>query len=104
MVRIIPSTRKTIHGTPAFICGGAVDFGLAALYLPIRCGSCQSDRNCYAYGRDRETTDQFTIRVFNIRMPSDRRMRLRPAAETGYSGVGFSRLETLIAQQVRPPF
>ena len=36
MVRIIPSTRNTIHGTPAFICGGAVDFGFTALNLPIR--------------------------------------------------------------------
>jgi hypothetical protein len=35
MVRSIPRTRKTIHGTPAFICGAAVDFGLAALYLPM---------------------------------------------------------------------
>ena len=39
MVRSIPRTRKTIHGTPAFICGGAVDFGLAALYLPMNRGS-----------------------------------------------------------------
>jgi len=29
-----------MHGTPAFICGGASDFGLAALYLPIRCQGC----------------------------------------------------------------
>jgi hypothetical protein len=36
MIAMIPRTRNTIHGTPAFICGGAVDFGLEALYLPIR--------------------------------------------------------------------
>ena len=33
----MPRTRNTIHGTPGFICGGAFDFGFAALYLPIRC-------------------------------------------------------------------
>ena len=35
IIRIIPRNRNTIHGTPAFICGGAVDFGFEALYLPI---------------------------------------------------------------------
>jgi hypothetical protein len=29
-----------MHGTPAFICGGASDFGLAGLYLPIRGQGC----------------------------------------------------------------
>ena len=29
-----------MHGKPAFICGGASDFGLAGLYLPIRCQGC----------------------------------------------------------------
>jgi hypothetical protein len=34
-----------MHGIPAFICGGAVDFAFAGLYLPIRCsGRCSG---CY---------------------------------------------------------
>lgn len=44
MVRIIPSTIKTMHGRPAFIFGVAssdFDFGLAALNLAIR------DQGCY---------------------------------------------------------
>lgn len=30
-----------MHGTPAFICGGAVDFGFTALYLPMN-RKCQT--------------------------------------------------------------
>ena len=37
MTRIIPRTRNTMQGMPAFICGGASDFALTGLYLPIRC-------------------------------------------------------------------
>jgi hypothetical protein len=40
MTRIIPRTRNTMQGRPAFICGGASDFALAGLYLPIRCSGC----------------------------------------------------------------
>jgi len=40
MTSIIPRTRNTMQGSPAFICGGASDFGLAGLYLPIRCSGC----------------------------------------------------------------
>src|SRR5579863_8489752 len=90
MVRSIPRTKNTMHVTPGFICGGAVDFALAALYLPIHC-----HRNCYPYGGDWETTEQFTIR-----RPSIRSLRIKPTAETGYSGLRFTRLETLIANEV----
>ncbi len=40
MTRIIPRTRNTMQGRPAFICGGASDFALTGLYLPIRCSGC----------------------------------------------------------------
>ena len=47
-------TIKTRHGTPGFICGGALDFGFAALYLPIRNDDlgCGSLAGCCYPGKD----------------------------------------------------
>ena len=98
MVRIIPRTRNTMHGTPGFICGGAVDFGLAALYLPIRGGGYKFRSNCYAYGRDLETTPQFTIHV-----PAACGLRFRPSRETRHSTIGVAGLETIVPRQVGAP-
>ena len=95
MVRIIPRTRNTMHGTPGFICGGAIDFGLAALYLPIRGGGYKFRSNCYAYGRDLETTPQFTIHV-----PAACGLRFRPSRETRHTAIDLARLETVFPGQV----
>jgi hypothetical protein len=81
-----------MHGTPGFICGGAADFGLKALYLPIRCGGYEFRSNCYAYGRDSETTDHFTIRCDCSGFLWNKR-----ACEAGYSAVGFTGLENGVA-------
>jgi hypothetical protein len=95
MVRIIPRTRNTMHGTPGFICGGAADFGLKALYLPIRGGGYKFRSNCYAYGRDLETTPQFTIRML-----AARGLRFRPSRETRHPAIGIAGLETVVPRQV----
>lgn len=64
-----------------------------------------SDRSCYAYGRDLETTDQFTIRSAPAhRAPSRshcvRRLHCTGAGEAGYPGIRLAWLETVLADGI----
>ncbi|MDP9054694.1 MAG: hypothetical protein M3N93_10405 [Acidobacteriota bacterium] len=87
-----------MQGTPGFICGGAVDFGLAALYLPIRGGGYKFGSDCYAYGRDLETTDQFTIRIAFARGSILQRLRGENARYARDTALGLAWLELIVVE------
>ena len=93
MTRIIPRTRNTMHGSPAFICGGASDFGFAGLYLPIRCSRLLS------YGGD------FGDEKLSVYYPRGCLLAgcgTECGAEAGSSAVGVARMEARVVRRGRP--